>query len=129
MAHSFPPPRRNRTSPVEPLPEPQIPTAAQFALITKNLGIEPSHRRPYGRFADEMHYRGDIDQMIDAVSGPANALDCAKYGITANEWHAALSEALAYAAWDYKCTIPPTEAEIEVMIKPQSRCGDRACAN
>lgn len=122
-----PPPFRRRGPPVS-LPPPAMPTESQFALITKNLGIEPSWRGPSGWFGHELHYRR-IDQMIDTVSAPANAQDCKKHGLTANEWHTVVSGVLAHAAFCYKCTIPYTEAEIELLIKLADVSGDRDCAN
>lgn len=116
MPRSFPPPRRNPTTPTAPLPRPAMPTAAQYAMITKNLGIAPSHDRPTGRFADELHYRGDIDQMIDALSSPADSAACEHYCLTPSEWHNALSGVLAHAAWRFKATLPISDAVIETLV-------------
>jgi hypothetical protein len=109
-----PPPRR--LTPVEPLPKPPMPTAAQYAVITHNLGIKPLCDRSYGLFATELHYYRSIDEMIDSVSSPADAADCEKYNITPSEWHNCVSGVLAHAAWRHKQTLPLTDAEIEMLV-------------
>lgn len=118
MARSFPPPRRNLTSPIARPTEPAIPTEAEYAMITINLGIAPSHDKPHGRLADELHYSGNVAGMIDALSSPADAAACERHAVTPSQWHNTVTSVLGYAAWRYKRTLPLTDAEIEMMIEP-----------
>lgn len=119
-----PPPRRTLSEPMPPMPPMPLPTEKQYSVITNNLGIESSCGRSYGLFATELHYYRSIDQLIDSLSSPADAADCAKYKITPAEWHNCVSGVLAHAAWRHECTLPTSDDMIEILIEiaePESR--------
>jgi len=73
----------------------------EYLSIIENSVITSKPLPANARFAKACYEQNTVEELLVALSSPADSDDCKECGITPSEWRQAIVDALAAKSYDY----------------------------